>query len=122
MSSIERADLGALQVLAHLRGAAPVVPLSDDDMVFQPHKVQRAGIADAVGGQVLIYTHKRQALADVMRRQPARHDVLIDDKPRMLAAIKRQWQQRATTIQPRQGPYAPAAGRADRANCRPSGA
>jgi FMN phosphatase YigB (HAD superfamily) len=102
----ERLYPGALQLLAHLRQAAPVVVLSDGDVVFQPRKVQRAGIAAAVDGQVLIYIHKEQALADVMRRHPARHYVLIDDKPRILAAVKRQWQQRVTTILPCQGQYA----------------
>lgn len=102
----ERLYPGALQVLAHLRQTAPVVLLSDGDVVFQPRKVQRAGIAAAVDGQVLIYIHKEQSLADVMRRFPARHYVLIDDKPRILAAVKQQWQQRVTTILPRQGRYA----------------
>jgi FMN phosphatase YigB (HAD superfamily) len=105
----ERLYPGALQVLAHLKGAAPVVVLSDGDVVFQPRKVQRAGIADAVDGQVLIYIHKEHALADVMQRYPARHYVLVDDKPRILAAVKQQWQQRVTTILPRQGQYALAA-------------
>lgn len=102
----ERLYPGALQVLAHLGRAAPVVILSDGDVVFQPHKVQRAGIAGAVDGRVLIYIHKEQALHDVQRRHPARHYVLVDDKPRILAAVKRQWQQRVTTIWPRQGQYA----------------
>jgi len=102
----ERLYPGALQLLAHLGRAAPVVILSDGDVVFQPRKVQRAGLADAVHGRVLIYIHKEQALDDVMRRHPARHYVLIDDKPRILAAVKRQWQQRVTTLLPRQGQYA----------------
>jgi len=97
---------GALQVLAHLQRVAPVVILSDGDVVFQPRKVQRAGITAAVDGNVLIYIHKEQSLADVARRHPARHYVLIDDKPRILAAVKQQWQQRVTTILPRQGQYA----------------
>lgn len=97
---------GALEVLAHLQRAAPVVILSDGDVVFQPRKVQRAGIADAVAGRVLIYIHKEQSLDDVQRRFPARHYVLIDDKPRILAAVKSQWQQRVTTVLPRQGQYA----------------
>jgi FMN phosphatase YigB (HAD superfamily) len=105
----ERLYPGALRVLNHLKGIAPVVVLSDGDVVFQPRKVQRAGIAAAVDGQVLIYIHKEQALDDVMRRFPARHYVLIDDKPRILAAVKQQWQQRVTTILPRQGQYALAA-------------
>jgi FMN phosphatase YigB (HAD superfamily) len=102
----ERLYPGALQLLTHLGRSAPVVILSDGDVVFQPHKVRRAGIADAVDGRVLIYIHKEQSLDDVARRFPARHYVLIDDKPRILAAVKRQWQQRVTTILPCQGQYA----------------
>ena len=102
----ERLYPGALDVLARFRQWGPAVVLSDGDMVFQPRKVERAGIAPAVGGDVLIYIHKEQALDDVQRRHPARHYVLIDDKPHILAAVKRQWQQRVTTILPRQGHYA----------------
>jgi FMN phosphatase YigB (HAD superfamily) len=97
---------GALPLLAHLGRAGPVVILSDGDVVFQPRKVQRAGLADAVAGRVLIYIHKEQALDDVLHRHPARHYVLIDDKPRILAAVKRQWKDRVTTVLPRQGQYA----------------
>ena len=97
---------GALQVLAHLQQAGPVVILSDGDVVFQPHKVQRAGIAAAVDGRVLIYIHKEQALDDVRRRHPARHYVLVDDKPRILASAKQQWDDTVTTVMPRQGQYA----------------
>jgi FMN phosphatase YigB (HAD superfamily) len=113
----ERLYPQALQVIAQLRQRMPVVVLSDGDVVFQPHKVQRAGIAAAVDGQVLIYIHKEKSLADVQRRHPARHYVLIDDKPRILAAVKQQWQQHVTTILPRQGQYAWAA---DAAALRPS--
>ena len=102
----ERLYPGALEVLAHLQRAAPVVILSDGDVVFQPLKVRRAGLHAAVDGRVLIYIHKEQALADVERRYPARHYVLIDDKPRILSAVKSQWQQRVTTVLPRQGQYA----------------
>lgn len=102
----ERLYPGALALLAHLGRTAPVVILSDGDVVFQPRKVQRAGLADAVDGRVLIYIHKEQSLHDVMRRHPARHYVLIDDKPRILAAVKRQWQQCVSTVLPRQGRYA----------------
>lgn len=97
---------GALPLLAHLGRAGPVVILSDGDVVFQPRKVERAGIAAAVDGRVLIYIHKEQALDDVRRRHPARHYVLVDDKPRILAAVKRQWGESVTTVMPRQGQYA----------------
>jgi hypothetical protein len=43
---------------------------------------------------------------DVERRYPAEHYVLVDDKLRILTAIKRTWKSRVTTIFPRQGQYA----------------
>ena len=73
----------ALKVLKRLADFGPTVILSDGDVVFQPHKVERAGLSDAVDGRVLIYIHKEEALDDVERRFPAEHYVLIDDKPRM---------------------------------------
>jgi hypothetical protein len=45
-------------------------------------------------------------LADVERRYPADHYVLVDDKLRILDAIKRQWRDRVTTVFPKQGHYA----------------
>jgi len=102
----ERLFPGALQVIAHLRRSAPVVVLSDGDAVYQPRKVQRSGIAAAVDGQVLIYIHKELALDDVQRRHPARHYVLIDDKLRILTAVKAAWKQRVTTVFARQGQFA----------------
>jgi FMN phosphatase YigB (HAD superfamily) len=95
----------ALKVLRRLQGFGPTVILSDGDVVFQPHKVERAGISDAVDG-VLIYIHKEEALDDVERRFPAEHYVLVDDKPRILAAVKRFWGDRVTTVFARQGSYA----------------
>jgi FMN phosphatase YigB (HAD superfamily) len=96
----------ALKVLKRLSGFGPTVILSDGDVVFQPHKVERAGLSDAVNGRVLIYIHKEEALDDVERRFPAEHYVLIDDKPRILAAVKRFWRNRVTTVFARQGTYA----------------
>jgi FMN phosphatase YigB (HAD superfamily) len=96
----------ALEVLSRLKGLGPTVILSDGDVVFQPHKVERAGLSDAVDGRVLIYIHKEEALDDVERRFPAEHYVLVDDKLRILAAVKRFWGQRVTTVFPRQGSYA----------------
>ena len=81
----------ALAVLERLRGFGPTVILSDGDVVFQPHKVERAGLSDAVDGRVLIYIHKEEALDDVERRFPAEHYVIVDDKLRILAAAKRFW-------------------------------
>ena len=96
----------ALEVLKHLRGMAPTAILSDGDVVFQPRKVEHAGIADAVDGHVLIYIHKEEALADIEQRYPARHYVLIDDKLRILSAVKKVWRAKVTTVFPRQGHYA----------------
>lgn len=97
---------GALAALARCGRAGVTVILSDGDVVFQPRKVQRSGLWDAVGGRVLIYLHKEQMLAAVERRYPAAHYVLIDDKLRILSAIKRVWGERVTTVFPRQGHYA----------------
>jgi FMN phosphatase YigB (HAD superfamily) len=96
----------ALKVLRRLRGLGPTVILSDGDVVFQPRKVERAGLSDAVDGRVLIYIHKEEALDDVERRFPAKHYVLVDDKPRILASVKRFWGDRVTTVFARQGSYA----------------
>jgi FMN phosphatase YigB (HAD superfamily) len=97
---------GALDALERLRASGPTVILSDGDVVFQPRKVQRSGIWEAVDGHVLIYIHKEEMLEDVERRYPAQHYVLVDDKPRILAAVKDAWGDRVTTILPRQGQYA----------------
>jgi FMN phosphatase YigB (HAD superfamily) len=82
---------GALAVLARLGGLGTTVILSDGDVVFQPRKVERSGLAAAVGGRVLIYIHKERSLGDVERRYPARRYVLVDDKLRILAAVKKAW-------------------------------
>jgi hypothetical protein len=96
----------ALDVIERLRSWGPTVILSDGDVVFQPRKIQRSGLFEAVDGQVLIYIHKEQQLADVEQRYPARHYVLVDDKLRILAAVKEPWGTRLTTVFPRQGHYA----------------
>ena len=96
----------ALNVLAQFRGWGPTVLLTDGDVVFQPRKVERSGLSEAVGSQVLIYIHKELALDDIEIRYPARHYVLVDDKPRILAAVKEAWGERVTTVFPRQGQYA----------------
>ncbi len=96
----------ALKVMKRLCSLGPTVILSDGDVVFQPHKVERARLADAVDGRVLIYIHKEEALDDVERRYPAEHYVFVDDKLRILAAVKRFWGERVTTVFARQGSYA----------------
>jgi FMN phosphatase YigB (HAD superfamily) len=97
---------GALDVIEKLNTWGPTVILSDGDVVFQPRKVERAGLQDAVEGRVLIYIHKEQELDDVEKRYPAEHYVLVDDKLRILTEVKKMWQQRLTTVFPRQGHYA----------------
>ena len=96
----------ALDVLERFRGWGQTAILSDGDVVFQPRKVERSGISEAVDGHVLIYIHKEQELEDVARRYPARRYVLIDDKVRLLTAIKEIWGARVTTVFVRQGHYA----------------
>ena len=102
----ERLYPHALQVLQHLQGMGETVILSDGDVVFQPRKIQRSGIWDAVDGRVLIYVHKEQMLKSVEQRYPARHYVMVDDKLRILDSLRTQWQDRVTTVFPRQGHYA----------------
>ena len=102
----ERLFPAALALLKGMRALGRTVILSDGDVVFQPRKVERSGLWHAVDGHVLIYVHKEQALDDVERRYPADHYVLVDDKPRILAAVKQVWGSRVTTVFPRQGSYA----------------
>ena len=102
----ERLYPGALDVITHLSRWGSTVILSDGDVVFQPRKVQRSGLWDAVGGRVLIYLHKEQMLYDVEQRYPARHYVMVDDKLRILAAMSKVYGDRLTTVFPRQGQYA----------------
>src|SRR3954451_238302 len=97
---------GALDVLRHLNTGGSAVILSDGDAVFQPCKAERSGIAGAAEERVLIYIHKEEGLADVERRYPAAHYVLVDDKLHILSAVKRVWGERVTTVFPRQGKFA----------------
>lgn len=97
---------GALEVLAHCRRFGPTVILSDGDVVFQPRKIRRSGLWDAVEGRVLIYLHKERMLESVRRRYPASRYVMVDDKLRILTAMKGAWGESLTTIFPRQGHYA----------------
>jgi FMN phosphatase YigB (HAD superfamily) len=97
---------GALAALERCRQVGPTVILSDGDVVFQPRKIQRSGLWDAVEGRVLIYLHKEKMLDSVVRRYPARHYVMVDDKVRILAAMKQSWGAKLTTVFPRQGHYA----------------
>ena len=96
----------ALNVVRHLGRHGVTAILSDGDAAFQPRKVDRAGLWSAFADNVLIYVHKERALEDVERLYPARHYVMIDDKLRILEAMKLQWGDRVTTVFPRQGHYA----------------
>jgi len=96
----------SLDAVAHLTTFGPTVILSDGDVVFQPRKVERSGLWEAVEGRVLIYIHKEDMLEDVAARYPASHYVMVDDKLRILAAMKKIWGERLTTVFPRQGHYA----------------
>jgi len=97
---------GALEAVQHVRQWGRPVVLSDGDAVFQPRKAERSGIWKAFSDAILIYVHKEQELDDVERLYPARRYVLIDDKLRILAAVKKIWGDRVTTVFPRQGHYA----------------
>ena len=96
----------SLDVIEHVKQWGEAVILSDGDVVFQPLKVERSGIYESVDGKVLIYIHKEQELDDVAQRFPADHYVLIDDKLRILAAVKKIWGAKVTTVFPQQGHYA----------------
>jgi FMN phosphatase YigB (HAD superfamily) len=97
---------GSLDAVEHVELAGPTVILSDGDVVFQPHKVRRSGLHEEFAGRVLIYVHKEKELADVEARFPAGHYVLVDDKIRILTAVKAIWRERVSTVFVRQGHYA----------------
>jgi FMN phosphatase YigB (HAD superfamily) len=97
---------GALETLRRLNELGKTVSLSDGDVVFQAYKIRRSGVWAAVDGDVLVYVHEERELDDVERRYPAEHYVIVDDKLRILDAIKRGWQSRVTTVFLRQGHYA----------------
>ena len=97
---------GSLDVIDKFQQYGPVVILTDGDAVFQPRKIERSGLSEAVKDNILIYIHKERELADIERRYPAEHYFLFDDKIRILTAIKDQWRTRVTTVFVRQGHYA----------------
>lgn len=96
----------SLDALEHCKQFGKVVILTDGDVVFQPRKIERSGLLEAVEKNILIYIHKEHELHDVERRYPAEHYVLVDDKIRILSAIKKIWGEKVTTIFPKQGHYA----------------
>jgi FMN phosphatase YigB (HAD superfamily) len=97
---------GSLEVLDRLERLGRTVILTDGDVVFQPRKIERSGLLAAVDGHALVYVHKERELHDVERRYPAERYVLVDDKLRILTAVKRAWGDRVTTVFARQGHYA----------------
>jgi FMN phosphatase YigB (HAD superfamily) len=101
---------GALDALAHLGAYGPTVVLTDGEAVFQPRKVQLAGLYDAVGGRVLIYLHKVEKLDEIANAYPARHYVMVEDKLSILSVMKDAWHERVTTVLVRQGSHAPEPG------------
>src|SRR6266446_5423035 len=103
---VDRLYPRALDVVTHVQQWGTAVILSDGDAVFQPRKVERSGLWQAFENRVLIYVHKERELDDVERLYPADHYVLIDDKLRILAAVKKIWGERVTTVFPKQGHYA----------------
>jgi FMN phosphatase YigB (HAD superfamily) len=102
----ERLYPDALATVAHLRSLGPTVLLSDGDMVFQPRKIQQAGVWDAVRGEVLVYVHKQHMLVAIQQRYPAAHYVMVDDKLQILAEMKQRMGNKLTTVFVRQGHYA----------------
>jgi hypothetical protein len=97
---------GSLDALEYLSAFGTTVILTDGDAVFQPLKIERSGLFEAVDGRVLLYIHKEEELAEVERLYPANHYVLVDDKIRILTMAKKVWGERLTTVFPRQGHYA----------------
>ena len=102
----ERVYPGALKAIEHLRAWGLTVILTDGDVVFQPRKIQRSGLWAAVEGRALVCIHKEQMLKEVAELYPARHYVMVDDKLRILAAMKAIWRERLTSVFVRQGRYA----------------
>lgn len=105
----ERLYPHALDVIAHLRRLATTVALSDGDIVFQPRKIARSGIREAVVGEVIVDVHKQLSLDAMQRRYPAAHYAMVDDKPNILADMKQRMGDRLSTVFVRQGHYADAA-------------
>jgi FMN phosphatase YigB (HAD superfamily) len=97
---------GSIDAVEHAKSWGPAVILTDGDVVFQPHKLYRSGLLEAFDGKVLVYVHKETELDDVEQRYPAEHYVVIDDKLRILSAVKKHWGTRVTTVFVRQGHYA----------------
>jgi len=99
---------GSFPALEHITRMGEVAILSDGDDDYQARKIANAGLTKAVGGpaDVLIYVHKEEQFADVMRRLPGEHYVLVEDKERILANAKGILGDMLTTVWVKQGHYA----------------
>lgn len=97
---------GSFDALEHIKKLGTPVVLTDGDQLFQRYKVRSTGIEAAVNNQVLVYVHKENEAEDIQKRYPADHYVIIDDKPRIHAAVKPNFGERITTVMVRQGKYA----------------
>jgi FMN phosphatase YigB (HAD superfamily) len=96
----------SLDAVAHTQRLGTAVIMSDGDVVFQPRKIDRSGLHEVFQDNILIYIHKELELEDAEKKFPATHYVMVDDKVRILAALKKHWGARVTTVFPRQGHYA----------------
>jgi FMN phosphatase YigB (HAD superfamily) len=98
----------AIETLEYLCTIGTAVIVSDGDLDFQAEKILNSSLADAVAGRVLLYIHKQEHLPEITRLYPADHYVMIDDKPSILADIKRALGEKVTTVFVKQGKYAHA--------------
>jgi hypothetical protein len=96
----------SLPAIRHVGSFATPVILSDGDQLFQRHKIRVTGLEEAVGGNVLVYVHKEQEIDDIRKRYPAKHYAVVDDKPRILAAMKAAMGPQLTSVMVCQGKYA----------------
>jgi FMN phosphatase YigB (HAD superfamily) len=96
---------GALEALAHVQTLGPAAIVTDGDPIYQPAKIVRAGITEAVAGRVFVYTHKEHHLLEVQAAVPAHRYVLVDDKRSILADVE-DMHGHVVTVHVRQGHYA----------------
>jgi FMN phosphatase YigB (HAD superfamily) len=96
---------GALEAIAHMKTLGAVAILSDGDPLWQPAKIARSGLADAVDDKVLVYGHKQEHLDEVRQRFPADRYVLVDDKAAILTDVKAKLGTQVVTVHVCQGRY-----------------
>lgn len=92
--------------VTHAGGLGLTAILTDGDPVFQPHKIESAGLRDLFDGRIILCEHKELEFETVRQRYPAGHYVMIDDKPRIHRALKQRYGSEITTVMIRQGHYA----------------